>query len=104
VRQPLKNGFEVVRFIPQMFARIQRRTGRQIMLSTHSADLLRDEGIGLDEVFLLLPGEEGTEVSLASSIAEVKELLDGGVSLPEAILPRTKPDKASQLSLFSELV
>jgi predicted ATPase len=35
---------EVIRFIPQMFARIQRRTGRQIILSTHSADLLRDEG------------------------------------------------------------
>lgn len=94
---------EVVRFIPQMFARIQRRTGRQIMLSTHSADLLRDEGIGLDEVFLLMPGKEGTEVSPASDFAEIKELLEGGVSLPEAILPRTKPDKASQLSLFSDL-
>ncbi len=93
---------EVVRFIPQMFARIQRRTGRQIMLSTHSADLLRDEGIGLDEVFLLSPGREGTEVSPASEFAEVKELLEGGVSLPEAILPRTKPAKASQLSLFSD--
>src|SRR5581483_6955639 len=68
---------EVVRFIPQMFARIQRRTGRQIMLSTHSADLLRDEGIGLDEVFLLSPGREGTEVSPASEFAEVKELLEG---------------------------
>jgi hypothetical protein len=86
-----------------MFARIQRRTGRQIMLSTHSADLLRDEGIGLDEVFLLMPGKEGTEVSPASRFAEVKELLEGGVTLPEAIIPLTKPDKASQLSLFSEL-
>jgi hypothetical protein len=73
------------------------------MLSTHSADLLRDEGIGLDEVFLLMPGKEGTEVSPASGFADVKELLEGGVSLPEAILPRTKPDKASQLSLFSDL-
>lgn len=48
---------DVIRFIPQMFARIQRRTGRQILVSTHSADLLRDEGIGLDEVLLLLPGK-----------------------------------------------
>jgi hypothetical protein len=46
---------EVVRFIPQMFARMQRRSGRQVMVSTHSTDLLRDEGIGLDEVLLLLP-------------------------------------------------
>ena len=41
---------EIVRFLPQMFARMQRRTGRQIILSTHSPDLLRDDGIGLDEV------------------------------------------------------
>ena len=37
---------EVVRHIPQMIARIQRGSGRQIFISTHSSDLLRDEGIG----------------------------------------------------------
>ena len=95
---------EVVRFIQQMFARIQRRIGRQIILSTHSADLLRDEGIGLDEVFLLTPGKEGTEVSAASDFEDIKELLEGGISLPEAIMPRTKPEKAEQLSIFGETV
>ena len=30
---------EVIRYVPQIFARIQRRTGRQIVLSIHSADL-----------------------------------------------------------------
>jgi predicted ATPase len=94
---------EVIRYVPQIFARIQRRTGRQIVLSTHSADLLRDEGIGLDEVFLLEPGKEGTEVSVASAFADIKELLDGGVALPDAIIPRTKPQSAAQLSLFGDL-
>jgi len=94
---------EVVRHISQMFARIQRRTGRQIILSTHSSDLLLDDGIGLDEVLLLVPGKEGTEVNPASSIPEIKELLEGGLSLPEAIIPRTKPDKAAQLPLFGDL-
>ena len=94
---------EVVRFIPQMFARIQRRTGRQIILSTHSPDLLRDEGIGLDEVLLLAPGKEGTEVNPASDLVDVKELLEGGLTLPEVVIPRTKPDKAAQLSLFGDL-
>ena len=37
---------EIVRALPQMFARVQGRTGRQVFLSTHSSDLLRDEGIG----------------------------------------------------------
>ncbi|BAS27793.1 AAA family ATPase [Limnochorda pilosa] len=46
---------EVVRHIPQMFARMQRRTGRQVFISTHSPDLLRDDGIGFDEVLLLVP-------------------------------------------------
>jgi predicted ATPase len=38
---------DVVRYIPQMLARVQRRSGRQILISTHSTDLLQDEGIGL---------------------------------------------------------
>ena len=29
---------EIVRYLPQMFARVQRRTRRQIILSTHSSD------------------------------------------------------------------
>jgi hypothetical protein len=56
----------------------------------------------LDEVFLLVPGKEGTEVSAASTLAEIKELLEGGVSLPEAIMPRTRPDQAEQLTLFGD--
>ena len=94
---------EVIRYVPQMFARIQRRTGRQIVLSTHSADLLRDDGIGLDEVFLLVPGKEGTEVTVASEFADIKELLDGGLGLPDAIMPRTKPQLAEQLPLFGDV-
>jgi predicted ATPase len=69
---------EVVRFLPQMFARMQGRTGRQIMTSTHSTDLLRDEGIGLDEVLLFTPGPEGTVVRTANHVREVEELLSGG--------------------------
>ena len=51
---------EVVRFIPQMFGAFQRRSGRQALISIHSPDLLRDEGIGLDEVLVLEPHQEGT--------------------------------------------
>jgi len=91
---------EVVRYLPQMFARIQRRTGRQLLVSTHSPELLRDEGIGLDEVLLLLPGAEGTKVKLATELEEVPALLGGGVSLAEAVLPKTRPSAVEQLALF----
>ncbi|MDW8326372.1 MAG: AAA family ATPase [Anaerolineales bacterium] len=93
---------EIVRLLPQMLARMQRRTGRQIFLSTHSPELLRDESIGLDEVLLLRPTPEGTEVSPASSQRDIQDLLKGGLSLAEAIMPRTKPKQAEQLTLFGE--
>ena len=91
---------EVVRFIPQILARVQRRTGRQIALSTHSSDLLHDRGIGLDEVLLLLPKGEGTSVEPATNFQDVRALLEGGLSLADVIMPRTRPESADQLALF----
>lgn len=93
---------EVVRFLPQMFARMQRRSGRQMIVSTHSAELLRDEGIGLDEVLLLTPSPEGTEVKVAKNFPEIQTLLQGGSSLSEAVMPLTRPKQAEQLALFGE--
>lgn len=93
---------EIVRYLPQMFARIQRRLGRQVVFSTHSPELLQDEGIGLDEVLLLRPTTEGTKVEPASSFKDVRNLLDGGLTLAEAIIPKTRPDRPEQLSLFGD--
>jgi predicted ATPase len=93
---------EVVRFIPSIMARIQRSRSRQILVSTHSPELLRDEGIGLDEVILLTPGKEGTDVQAASAIMQVAALLEGGESMADATLPRAKPRHAEQLALFGD--
>jgi predicted ATPase len=91
---------EVVRYIPQMFARVQRRTGRQIILSTHSPDLLHDEGIGTDEVLLLLPGSEGTDVKLAGDLEDVRDLMEGGATLGDVVIPKTRPRNPHQLTLI----
>jgi len=93
---------EIVRLLPQMLARVQRRTGRQIFLSTHSPDLLRDDGIGLDEVLLLRPDSEGTNITPASSHEDIRDLLEGGMSLAEIVIPRTRPEEAGQLPLFGD--
>jgi predicted ATPase len=93
---------EVVRWLPQMFARIQRRSNRQILTSTHSPDLLRDSGIGLNEVLLLQPSGEGTVVDPAGSFDDVRELLEGGVPLVEAIMPRIRPAQVEQLAFFGD--
>jgi len=94
---------EIVRALPQMFARLQRRSGRQLILSTHSPDLLRDPGIGLNEVLLLTPDAEGTSVLSAGSIQEVRDLLDGGLPLSEILIPQTRPSEIEQLSLLADL-
>ncbi len=94
---------DVVRFIPQMLARMQHRTGRQVIVSTHSTDLLRDDGIGLDEMLLLTPSEEGTSVRPASAFRDIEALLEGGrMSLADAVIPRTRPKSAEQLMLFGD--
>ena len=70
----------IVRRIPALFARVQAN-GRQIIVTTHASDLLDDEGIGLDEVVLLMPEAEGTRIETAGSIEQVKALLEKGVPL-----------------------
>ena len=91
---------EVVRHLPQMFARMQQGSRRQIIVSTHSRELLHDSGIGLDEVLLLNPSAEGTTVSPAASLDDADELLSHGVGLDEIVIPRTSPPRPDQLALF----
>lgn len=91
---------EVVRQLPQMIHRLQRSTGRQVIISTHSPDLIDDPGIGLDEVILLLPSPEGTEMRPAVSLDDAQVLLGAGLNMSEILLAWTRPDKAEQLALF----
>ena len=93
---------QIIRAVPQMLAQVQWKTGRQVFLSTHSADLLQDEGIGLDEALLILPRSEGVEIIPASSMQECRALLEGGLSLAEVIIPKTAPAEAIQLFLFGD--
>ena len=92
----------IVGYIPSMMTRTQRKSSRQVLVSTHSADLLTDPGIAPDEVVILEPSRDGTRVSLAADSQQVRALLEGGLSIAEAVLPRTNPRSIQQLALFSE--
>ncbi|HEY2576532.1 MAG TPA: ATP-binding protein [Streptosporangiaceae bacterium] len=92
---------EVVRHIPQMFARVQRRSGRQILVSSHSPDILNDSGIALDEVLALIPQNEGTNIKRLADDPESKAMHAAGVELGEILSGLTGPRDASQLSLFA---
>ncbi len=80
--------------------RLQRQKRRQIIVSTHSADLLLDKGIGGEEVLLLIPQPEGTDVKAASTNKDIKYLLESGFSVSEAVISHTVPEKANQLEFF----
>lgn len=90
----------IINRLPGIFYRLQTQRGRQVLISTHSIDLLTDKGIGTEEVLVLRPSSEGTEVKIASSIKDIKELIEKGMSVGEAALPYTYPKNVNQLELF----
>lgn len=90
----------IVSKIPALIYKLQKPKKRQVLITTHSLDLLSDKGISLDEILVLSPSVEGTIVKTASSIPAIKEMLDGGMTPAQAILPRTKPKDINQLIIF----
>lgn len=81
-----------------IMARMHRKSGRQVLMTTHSAALLGDKAIDLAEVYLLKPGEEGTVIEPASDIAEVRRLVEQDFTPGEAIMPHAAPKSANQLT------
>lgn len=95
---------EVVRQLPGMFARLWRKTrksGRQILVSTHSEPMLQDKGVGPGEVLILTPGPNGTKIDLPTE--KDKHLMRDGLSAAEVLLHKTRPANINQLSLFNFL-
>lgn len=91
----------VVKFLPQMLHQATRRSRRQVIVSTHSPDFLYDEGISADETLLLRPDRNGTRAEMAAADPEIRRLLEAGVSMADAALPRTAPKGEEQLALFA---
>ena len=84
-----------------IMARMHRKSGRQVLMTTHSAALLDDKGIDLQEIFLLAPGDEGTTIRRASDMEEVRRLVEQDFTPGEAIMPRAAPTSAHQLTSIS---
>jgi predicted ATPase len=89
----------IVSQLPALFWKLQASKGRQVLLSTHSYSLLSDQGIQPEEVVILIPGEEGTTVSSAADHKDVLALIEGGMSMGQAILPLTDPQNVTALTL-----
>jgi len=92
----------IVAKLPSLIWRMQRQRHRQVILSSHSHELLTDKGIRSTETALLEPrGSEGTEVGLASNIEKIRLLLEEGATIAEAVLPLTAPREAGRLDSFA---
>ena len=92
----------IVKKLPALFHRMQRKRKRQIFVSTHSWEMLQDRGIGGEEVVMLEPDNEGTIATVASKSNDIRKLLSSGLSIAEVALPRTAPPNLEQLSLKLE--
>ena len=90
----------IISKLPSLMHRINSKKS-QMIISTHSAALLSDKGIGAEEILLLSPSSEGTEAKLARDIATVRLLLEKGMSPADAVIPISAPENVEQLVLFS---
>ncbi len=91
----------IVRRLARMMYGLQRakKPQRQVLVSTHSYELVSDKGIGADEVLVLRPTKEGTHAIVGKDDRQIKTLLEAGASVAEAVLPATEPKRAVQLEL-----
>ncbi len=89
----------VVQCLAPMIARATARSKRQSLITTHSVELLSD-GVALEEVHMLQPGDQGTDIISGISQKAIRAMMEGGVPLGEAILPLTKAKEADRLPLL----
>ena len=83
----------IVAQFPEFIAKIQRvkKGGRQVFITTHSYDILSNEGIAPEEVLLLTNSPEGTEVEVLSNVEKAKNILAAGFSMADVVMSLTKP-------------
>lgn len=89
----------IVEQLPELIFRIQAKLKRrrQVIMTTHSIDLLGTKSISGNEVFLLAPDKEGTVVIPAATKEDVRIMLESGFSVGEAIKPLIRPKNLNQL-------
>lgn len=92
---------EIVRYLPQLIERVnrERKVRRQVIVSTHSEELLSDKSIDASEVLRLEPSRDGTLFRSPMHDEHEKELLSSGLSVAEVVLPKSAPKGANQLAL-----
>lgn len=87
----------IVRTLPTVLATAQREQQLQVMLSTHSPEILDDEGVRASEILVLRVTGDGTESSLLSAIPEVQGELSAELPKSEIVEGLVSPQDLSGL-------
>lgn len=91
---------EVVRRLPAIIHHINRqRSGslRQILISTHSLEMLQDESVAPEEVIRLEPTENGTILVLPDEAD--RQAMRAGLTAADVLMPKAAPRDVQQLLL-----
>ena len=84
----------IIEQLPEFIARMQRNKKRQVLITTHSYDMLASKSIGSNEVAVLETSPEGTKVNPLSEIPSLQAAVDAGFSIADTALPAIKPSTA----------
>ena len=90
---------EVVRWLPSLFHLVQKGSEPQVILTTHSPNMLADEGVDPREVVLLQPGPEGTQAVTTNTIEQVNEVINMGFPIGDSVIPLSKPENPHRIAL-----
>ncbi len=92
----------IVRLADVIWKLQKKKTGRrQVIVTTHSHELLNNTGISAEEILLVMvEGEEGSKIISSAALPEVRAYLSTGQPIGDIILKRTAPKNIQQLTLF----
>jgi predicted ATPase len=91
----------IVRQLAPFISRAQRGPkGRQALVSTHHDLLMSAQGIGAEEVLLVKPVKEGSEVIHGAGRSDIRLALENGLTPADVVMPLTAMD---QIDLFADL-
>lgn len=92
----------VVEQIPMLIQQIMRgrKQKRQVIITTHSEHLLKNQGIDAQNIVMLKPDHEGTKIQPVSESDQIA--LSAGFSVADVILPQTRPADIDQLGLWPD--
>ena len=90
---------DVVGRLAGMFARATTARTRQVLITTHSYDLLQDEGIAPEEIITVEPSSEGSTIRTGADDPSAVAIAEAGGSAGEVLLTSAISRGGAQLPL-----